>query len=109
MLQRLLDAIAGKPPGKRSPKWPALQKAHLKKQPRCQVCGGKSGLNAHHKKPFNDYPELELEPDNLITLCNTRRCHILFGHGNDFRAWNPNCDADVAKARQMIAARKYDR
>jgi len=109
MLQLLRDVLAGKPALKRSPKWPALQKLHLKKQPVCQVCGGKKELNAHHKKPFNDYPELELDPNNLITLCNARRCHITFGHGGDFRAWNPNVDQDVIHARQMIASRRYDR
>jgi len=43
----------------------------------CQACGGKSGvhyLQAHHIKPFADYPELRLDVNNGITLCSL--CHV---------------------------------
>lgn len=40
----------------------------------CQNCGKKGGkLNAHHIKPFKDYPGLRLDTDNGITLCIN--CH----------------------------------
>jgi 5-methylcytosine-specific restriction protein A len=127
MIHRLLsavkDALLGKPAVPRSPQWPAVEKAHLAKEPCCQVCGGKQQLNVHHKKPYHLFPELELADgtgrwcqlkdaagqfiNNLITLCNAKRCHITFGHGGDFKAYNENVEADVANARDMFHNRKY--
>ena len=109
VIRQFLDYCAGKPSQPRSPEWPRVEKEHLAKQPDCQVCGGKSRLNVHHLKPFHIFKELELDPSNLITLCNARRCHIVFGHAGDFKAYNPNGLADIAKARQMFQGRKYER
>ena len=41
----------------------------------CQHCGYDKGgnLNAHHIKPYSDFPELRLEVSNGITLC--KPCH----------------------------------
>lgn len=81
----------------RSPKWPSVEKKHLKRQPTCAACGGNMNLNVHHKKPFHLFPELELEPTNLITLCmdGDKDCHIKLGHGGSFKAYNPNVEEDV--------------
>lgn len=42
----------------------------------CQKCGATHiNLNAHHIQPFFKFPELRMDIDNGITLCNT--CHKL--------------------------------
>jgi len=81
----------------RSPHWPSVQHAHLKVEPACAVCGGGLNLNVHHKKPFHLFPELELEPTNLITLCmdGDKDCHIKLGHGSNFKAYNPQVEEHV--------------
>ena len=42
----------------------------------CQVCGsvGKK-INAHHIKPFAEYPDLRFDVNNGVTLCY--QCHLL--------------------------------
>ena len=40
----------------------------------CQDCGERGGeLNAHHIKPYNEYPDLRVDVGNGITLCV--ECH----------------------------------
>jgi hypothetical protein len=81
---------------KRSPQWRHVQQDFLSKNPCCAVCKSTTRLNVHHKKPFHLHPELELDENNLITLCMSKKeCHLLIGHGNDFKAYNPNIEKDT--------------
>ena len=96
------DVLHGKIPTdgpKRSPKWAAARKEHLKKFPKCAICEGTQQLNVHHIKPFHLHPDLELEPSNLITLCECASygiiCHILVGHLGDYKNINPNSVEDA--------------
>ena len=80
----------------RSSHWRIVRKEHLAQFPTCQACGAKWLLNVHHMRPFHLHPELELDLANLITLCMVNECHLLIGHGDDFKAYNPDVAADAA-------------
>jgi hypothetical protein len=85
---------------KRSSKWKEFQKKFLQKNPNCAACGSIKKLNVHHKKPFHLHPELELDENNLVTLCmDKKECHLLIGHLNSFRKYNPNIDEDIIKIK----------
>jgi hypothetical protein len=91
------DAAAGST-SQRSPKWPHVEKLHLKLEPACACCGSTKHLQVHHKKPFHLFPELELDLNNLITLCeDEKECHLKVGHGGNFKDYNPNVATDAAK------------
>ena len=92
----------------RSPSWPRIQKIHLKQNPFCAACGSKVRLQVHHIKPYHLYPELELVPSNLISLCmGKNECHLLIGHGDNFKAYNANVVEDSAKVFLNSETRKY--
>ena len=90
------DAVVS-PEMARSPKWPHVEKLHLKLEPTCAACGSSKNLNVHHKKPFHLFPQFELDMNNLITLCMDKECHLKIGHGNDFKDYNPDVAEDAAK------------
>ena len=96
----LIDHVQGKSPWgtKRSGKWPKVRTTHLKENPRCALCDGTKKINVHHKIPFHMGPALELDPANLITLCEGGKnvnCHLVMGHLLNFRSHNPTVDRDV--------------
>lgn len=66
----------------RSPKWPAVRRKWLKLNPVCEVCNRKTKLEVHHIIPFHLKPELELDENNFITLCENPAafCHYIIGH-----------------------------
>jgi 5-methylcytosine-specific restriction endonuclease McrA len=73
-----------------------VRKAHLKRNKTCAACGGKKELEVHHIVPVHLSPERELDPTNLITLCEARECHHAFGHMYDWRFGNPKVVEDAA-------------
>jgi 5-methylcytosine-specific restriction protein A len=101
VITKIKDAVTGKAPltAKRSPKWITVRAKFLKENSSCAACGGKNNLNVHHIKPFHLYPELELEPSNLITLCECNQkginCHLLVGHLGNFKSINPYIFQDL--------------
>ena|SRR3990167_491060 len=83
----------------RSSGWNKVRKEHLRLNPNCALCGGNKIIEVHHKKPFHLKPELELEPSNLITLCESGKngivCHRAFGHLGSYQSVNSQVDNDV--------------
>lgn len=91
----------------RSPEWGEVRKEFLKEHPECAVCGRKASflrpLNVHHKKPFNKFPEEELNKNNLITLCPDH--HLFVGHLMNFKSFNVDVKTDAETWRLKIKNR----
>lgn len=91
----------------RSPLWSRARDEYVKEHPECAACSSKNHLQVHHIKPFHIHPELELDPTNFIVLCmDIDDCHLNIGHGDSFKAYNPNVREDAAK---FLSSSKEDR
>lgn len=109
-LKRFQEILSGKIPKgvKRSNAWPTTRQKHLLTHPECALCGGTKKLNVHHIKPFWLFPELELAPLNLITLCEGAKwlnCHFIVGHLLSWKSFNPAVLPDVRLLRLKILRR----
>jgi len=81
--QITLKVGSRKPKIERAKRWPTVRKHHIQRQPQCQACGSKEKLEVHHIIPVHIDPSRELDPNNLLTLCenpSTGFCHYIFGH-----------------------------
>ena len=86
--------------------WSKVRKMHIKAHPICAACGRDDGLEVHHIKDFSNNPELELEPTNLVTLCDKgTKCHLTFGHLGDWKSINP----EVVKDSDWFLAKVVNR
>jgi hypothetical protein len=102
----------------RSARWPHVEKAVLAANPHCACCGpakAVKGRQVHHVLPFHycvalGRPDLELDPRNLIVLCETEagdpeaNHHLLLGHLGNFKSDNVHVADDVALFAGMDAA-----
>lgn len=81
----------------RSKEWSKLRAEHLKKNPHCAVCGNSKNVVPHHIIPFHIDPTKELDPSNLISLCegDTFNCHLFFGHFRNWTKHNPKVAEDA--------------
>lgn len=89
----------------RSPEWEFVRKVYLHEHQVCALCGSGKDLQVHHIKPFHLYPELELDSENLITLCTSKywgfSCHLIAGHGGNFKWENPWINEDIEKLKAI--------
>ena len=93
---------------KRNDDWPKVRRLHLKLHPSCEVCGATKRLAAHHIAPYQWNPELEMDPDNLITLCPAH--HLFVGHLMQWASYNENVVKDAVEWRKRIKDRpKWNR
>jgi len=93
--------------GKRGTQWPRVRKLHLALYPTCSACGGTEDLEVHHVEPFQNAPNKEYYPANLITLCEapTRLCHFADGHLYSWRSWNKDVREWAARKLNAIQNR----
>lgn len=75
--------------------WSTLQRDFIKQNPFCAICGSVKKLQVHHKLPRHLFPDLALEWENLITLCQD--CHLNHGHMGDFKIFDANLEENFAK------------
>ena len=112
MIQRLLQFIkdfwrGGAFGAVRSPKWSQTRKDFLILHDRCEVCGKKRSLlkplEVHHIVPFSQNKFLELDFQNLITLCRDE--HFIFGHLKSWKSWNSTIKEDAREFNLKITSR----
>ena len=97
-----IEQYGGEP---RSGQWPKVRNDHLKIDPVCNVCGGKEDLNVHHIVPFHIDKSKELDPNNLITLCNGNSCHFAFGHLYNWSSYNSDVKTDTNNFKTKVKNR----
>ena len=88
----------------RSPKWAEVRKQHIKSNPCCAACGSCNKPEVHHIVPVHVDPSKELDPSNLITLCD-KYCHFVFGHLMNWKSWNSNITEDAKEYYSNIKNR----
>ena len=112
IINHLVGVIQGKHPmsAKRSTQWAKVRKQFLGDNPKCALCNGTDALEVHHKVPFHLKPQLELDHNNLIILCesdhNGINCHLAFGHLGNFKSLNPDVVIDTTLWNDKISKRK---
>ena len=95
--------------GPRSPKWSGVRQDYIEANPVCEVCGRTKLLQVHHILPVNAFPDKELDPTNLITLCS--QCHLYLGHGGNYRYYFPEIRVLAGRVKSgelsMRVAKKF--
>ena len=95
----------------RSPKWKRFAKDYLSAHPTCEMTGTTKKVRPHHILPVHLYPELELDPENVMSLSDAKiggvKPHLFCGHLGFFGAYNPNVREDAQIWLKKIKERPY--
>ena len=87
----------------RASQWPTLRREWLASHPACAACGGRRDVEVHHIRPVHVYPDDELDPANLISLCRVH--HFWHGHLGAWQSWNACVVSDAADFLARVRAR----
>lgn len=87
----------------RSSKWSEVRAEHLKREPRCRVCGSDRDMEVHHILPYGEDAGRELDPANLISCCHD--CHFVVAHAGNWRTYRP----DIVRLANTIRAAEVRR
>lgn len=102
------DLYQRRPLKMRSPKWAGVRDHFLALHPFCAACGYRKSLNVHHILAYHVYPQLELDPKNLITLgenCPLGNCHLRWGHLGSWKSWNSTVVKDTTHFLMLLRTR----
>jgi len=72
---------------KHDSKWRRVRDRYYATHKTCAMCGIARDIQVHHIKPWHLYPEERYSHKNLVSLCQP--CHFRFGHGRNWKAYNP--------------------
>ena len=92
----------------RSPHWKEIREQAIKNSGgKCAACGLKTNLKVHHIIPLHIDKNMELDPNNLIVLCENKSifCHYVWGHLMNWMSYN----IDVVKDTDSYSQKKTNR
>lgn len=110
-LHALIDQLKGKIPFGvyRSNKWPSIRDRYLFYHPKCVSCLSTKKLTVHHIIPVHVDVSKELDENNLVTLCESKRfginCHLALGHLGLWKSYNDQVIFDAQKWLEKIKRR----
>ncbi len=88
----------------RSREWSKVRAAHLAENSYCEICGNTEKLEVHHLLDTSSFPEYELHPSNLMTLCGIKtknQCHFKYGHLGNYRNTNYLLVSDIGVLKRI--------
>ena len=94
------DGLLG---AQRSSQWQRIRREYHDQNPLCAVCNTRKKIEIHHKHPFHLNPELELDKNNLISLCKEH--HFWFGHLGSYQSFNEEVEKDAVLFSAKIRSR----